>query len=403
MKTNTTRKRVLLASIGPGSGGVNTMTGFIVGLLKKHGYEPVIAHYEPYSSSPHLSVPSFKLLQRKVGAEYRSAYENCETHAIGAWLPELEFTHYLASAHWRQLLDSCEAYVMVSGNILAATSFWQSKRPYLAWVATDWEGDRKDRVQFFPWPRKLLDRLFNGPIIKHLEKQLLKSGHILALSEYTARTLAGITGTGVEPEVLPMPVDTRAFSMRPQGTITRRIGFTGRFDDPRKNIELMLQAMALLKHKDEAVTALLIGGEPTERVLQQVSRLGLSGEVKFMPRLAREELALQLQSFDVFVLPSHQEGLCISALEAMSCGIPVVSTRCGGPEEFVIDGQTGFLVDFEPGQMAQAIQTIVNDRDLRATLSEGARRMVEGRYAIEYAESVFMNAFQKVFPNFQQV
>ncbi len=121
-----------------------------------------------------------------------------------------------------------------------------------------------------------------------------------------------------------------------------------------------------------------------------------------MPRLAREELALQLQSFDVFVLPSHQEGLCISALEAMACGVPVVSTRCGGPEEFVIDGESGLLVDNDPEQMAHAIQTIVGDRALRTKLSEGAHRLIQSRYAIESAEGIFMAAFNKTFPKLQQ-
>lgn len=396
------RKRVLIASISPGSGGVDTMTGFIVGLLVRHGYEPVIAHYETYSSSPHMSVPSFRLLQRTVTAESRTAYGQCEAHAIGAWLPELEFTHYLASSHWRQIMDSCEAFVMVSGNILAATPFWQTNRPYLAWVATDWEGDRKDRVKHFSWPRKWLDKAINGPVIRRLEKTLLKSGNVLALSEYTARTLVEITGSHLLPEVLPMPVGSELFSMRPEATVPRRIGFTGRFDDPRKNIGLLLAAMAELKQTGESVTALLIAGQPTAEILQQVSQLGLSEQTVFLPRLSRLELATQLQTFDVFVLPSHQEGLCISALEAMSCGIPVVSTRCGGPEEFVITGQTGILVHADPHEMAHAIQSIVNDRALRARLSAGARRMIESRYTLQHAERIFMNAFNSSFPHLQK-
>ena len=402
MKMSMPKKRVLISSIRPSSGGVITMTGFLVEMLIKHGYEPVVAHYEPYSSSPNLSVPSFKLLQRRPGAEMRTAYNECETHAIGAWLPELEFTHYLATSQWRKVMNSCAAHIVVSGNILAATAFWQTNRSYLAWVATDWEGDRKDRVRSFPWPRKLLDRILNGPVIKQLEKKLLQSGRILALSEYTARTLSNITGTSTLPEVLPMPVDTGVFSRRPEATVLRRIGFTGRFDDPSKNIGLLLEAMALLKQKGEAVSALLIGGPPTEGILKQVSRLDLSLEVSFKPRLTHDQLAGQLQTFDLFVLPSHQEGLCISALEAMACGVPVVSTRCGGPEEFVIDRESGLLVDNDPEQMAHAIQTIVGDRALRTKLSEGAHRLIQSRYAIESAEGIFMAAFNKTFPKLQQ-
>ena len=396
------KKRVLISTIKPGSGGVPVMASFVAGLLEKHGHEPVIAHYEPYSNTPNLSVPSFRLLQRTVASEPRTAFDHCEAHAIGAWLPELEFTHYLATSHWRTLMDGCDAHVMVSGNILAATPYWQTGRPYLAWVATDWAGDRKDRTRNFSWPRKLLDKTVNGPVIKQLEKKLLKSGRILALSEYTAKTLAAIAGTEDRPDVLGMPVETDVFVVRAEATAPRRLGFTGRYDDPRKNIGLLLDAMSLLKQRGESVSAVLIGGQPNETILERVNRLGLKEQVTFMSQISRDELVRQVQALDVFVLPSHQEGLCISALEAMACGVPVVSTRCGGPEEFVIDGGTGLLVDNDPEQMAQAIQAIVGDRELRARLSQAARRLAVKRYAIESAEEVFMAAFDKTFPQLQQ-
>lgn len=90
------------------------------------------------------------------------------------------------------------------------------------------------------------------------------------------------------------------------------------------------------------------------------------------------------------------------ALEVMSCGIPVVSTRCGGPEEFVIDDQTGFLVKPDLDEMAQAMQHIVDDRALRSRLSAGARQMIESRYTFQHVERVFMNALYTIFPLLQE-
>ena len=117
------------------------MTRFVVRNLVAQGMEPVIAHYAPYSVAPVLSVPSYKLLQRGgTRSERGIAYGKHEIHAMGAWLPELEFTHYAATGHWRQLIASCDATVAVSGNVLASTAFWQSGTPYLSWVATDWQG-----------------------------------------------------------------------------------------------------------------------------------------------------------------------------------------------------------------------------------------------------------------------
>ena len=375
------------------------MTGFIAQALAARGLTPVLAHYEPYSVSPHLSVPSFRLWRNRVGVELRRSLEDYETHAIGAWLPELEFTHYQATAHWRRVMDSCEAHVTVAGNVLAAMPYQQTGRPFLAWVATGWEEDRKDRVAArFPWPRKLLDRMVNGPVLRRQERRVLGAGSILALSEYTRRTLDMIAGAPLTIGVLPMPVDADHFQPRPTAVMPRRIGFFGRLEDPRKNLELLLAALARANHAGAALTALLIG-TPDQRIGAMVRALGLDGRVEFLPYLPRSELRDWLQTLDVFALPSHQEGLCIAALEAMACGCPVVSTRCGGPEEFVIDGETGFLVGFDAAEMADTLTRVVANRALRERLAEGARRRVETHYTRAKAEAVFWNTFDRTFPN----
>ena len=125
------------------------MVDFIVRLMRRRGYEPVIAHYEPYSRSPRLSVPAFVLMRRTPGLQIRREY-GCEAHAIGAWLPELEFTHYAATQHWKSLIESCSAYLSVSGNALAATPYYQTGKPFLSWVAAGWHDDRKNRVAEYP-------------------------------------------------------------------------------------------------------------------------------------------------------------------------------------------------------------------------------------------------------------
>jgi hypothetical protein len=76
-----------------------------------------------------------------------------------------------------------------------------------------------------------------------------------------------------------------------------------------------------------------------------------------------------------------------------------VSTRCGGPEEFVIPGVTGHLVGADPGEMADAIASILQDEELRLRMSEASRRIVEERYASGPAEAVFARAFNAAFPD----
>ena len=140
-------RRVLISTIRPENGGVPANARFIVRALRTRGYEPILAHYEPYSINPKLSVPSFRLLQRRIGSQKRLTLERCETHAIGAWLPELEFTHYLATEAWKRLIDSCCAFLTVAGNALPSLPYVQTARPFIAWLSSGWHADRKDRVR----------------------------------------------------------------------------------------------------------------------------------------------------------------------------------------------------------------------------------------------------------------
>jgi glycosyltransferase involved in cell wall biosynthesis len=81
----------------------------------------------------------------------------------------------------------------------------------------------------------------------------------------------------------------------------------------------------------------------------------------------------------------------------MACGCPVVSTRCGGPEEFVADGETGYLTGFEAAEMASAIERIFRDRPLRDKLSQGAERVIDTEYSEESSKAVFWGAFDTAF------
>ncbi|HEX4410954.1 MAG TPA: glycosyltransferase family 4 protein [Xanthobacteraceae bacterium] len=374
------------------------MTGFVIRMLRKRDLEPVIVHYEPYSVAPALSVPAYRLFRGRVGHETRQSLDGCETHAIGAWLPELEVTHYLVTQKWRQLMDSAQAYVVVSGNALGALPYCQARRNYVAWLASGWNADRVDRVKTFSLPRSAFDRAFVRPAARRLERAILKHGTVLSLSQYTRRTLDDIAGAAVVRDILPMPIDIDFFQPVRAQRIRGRIGFSGRLDDPRKNITLLLEAVSRLRRAGHDVSALLIGGEQNAAMAARLMALGISDVVAFRPYGARDAVRTYLQTLDLFVVPSHQEGLCIAALEAMACGIPVVSTRCGGPEEFVIDGQTGCLVDFDASAMAEAIAAILSDREKHEQLCVGARRLIITRYANAYAENVFWTAFDRAFP-----
>jgi glycosyltransferase involved in cell wall biosynthesis len=77
----------------------------------------------------------------------------------------------------------------------------------------------------------------------------------------------------------------------------------------------------------------------------------------------------------------------------MACGCPVVSTRCGGPEEFVIHDETGLLTDAEPVEMADAILRLLGNPKLRQRMGAAAREKVTQDYSLSKATDIFWRAF----------
>jgi len=394
------RPKALISTIEPVDGGVPTMTRWVVDLLQELDIDPMFAWYEPWSKHPTLSVPIHAIINgRRPSKVSCKVYEGYQGYGIGAWLPELEFTHYLPRRPWRELISECDLHLAVTGSPLCATPFARMGIPFLAWVATPWEVDRTDRVKEFPLPRKLLDKWFNGPVLRHLEREILRSpgGRILALSRYTANGLEAIAQRPMDGIML-MPVDPLQFYPDPERTTPWKVGFSGRYGDPRKNINLLLKAVTILSGRGHPIRLELVGEQDTAKLRQRLASMGIEHLVHCHPHLPPASLAPILQTWDLFVIPSHQEGLCIAALEAMACGVPVVSTRCGGPEQYVLSDLTGQLTGSDSSELAAAILRICDNRDRRQQLSAGAFSWVCSHASPEVSRGIFRRHLLELFP-----
>ena len=390
-------KRVLISTIAPISGGVPQMARFIVEQVRDLGLVPVIGYYQPYRATPNLSVPSYRLLRGTIGKYQHQVFDGVEAHALGTWLPELEFTHYLPTNLWKELLLTCDYHISVSGNCLAATPYLSNNKPFWAWVATPWYDDRKDRVRSFSLFRRCLDKFVNSPAIFRLERKILCKGNIVALSQYTRKTLNKIVDHDAIREVMPMPVDACLFARQNKEKYHWSVGFVGRLDDPRKNIGLFIDAVAYCHKNNYFISAILIGGATNHTLRSRIQELGLAEHIKIIDEIERHLLPDYLMKMDAFIIPSHQEGLCIAGLEAMSCGVPVISTKCGGPEEFVIHGKTGLLVDSNAEAVGDALLHILNNKNYHKLLSEQARKLIETRYTVETVKQTFEDSFKNTF------
>jgi glycosyltransferase involved in cell wall biosynthesis len=150
-----------------------------------------------------------------------------------------------------------------------------------------------------------------------------------------------------------------------------------------KRLDLLLRAIAKLLRDGVGCKCIIVGDGPLrEELCEQALGLGLSGHVFFEG--FQKDVRPYLQAADAFVLSSATEGLPLSLLEAMACGLPCVVTDVGGTAEVVTDGVHGLVVP--PGsaaKIADAIAYLVRHPDERAQMSVMARERVRYAFDIE--------------------
>lgn len=155
---------------------------------------------------------------------------------------------------------------------------------------------------------------------------------------------------------------------------------------PRKNLEGLLSALALLRKQANDVLLIQVGGTFTPHQHRLIHQLALAEHVCQFSRVSEEELVGLYNAADVFVLPSFYEGFGLPVLEAMACGTPVVASNVASLPEVV--GDAGLLVDpRDPQAIADAIARVLSDpalaEEMRQRGLEWARKFTWERTAKE--------------------
>jgi glycosyltransferase involved in cell wall biosynthesis len=152
---------------------------------------------------------------------------------------------------------------------------------------------------------------------------------------------------------------------------------------PAKGYDVFLRAARRI-HDAYPVTRFVLAGEGSGRLYQELlqlrRQLGLENVFHFIG--FQQEAASVLNNLDIFVLPSRSEGFSISTIEAMACGVPVVVTRSGGPEEIVEHGENGITVACDPEDIARGVTRLIGDSELRAAVRDKALGEVAQKFSL---------------------
>jgi N-acetyl-alpha-D-glucosaminyl L-malate synthase BshA len=160
-----------------------------------------------------------------------------------------------------------------------------------------------------------------------------------------------------------------------------------------KRVDSVIRVFALIREKISACLLLVGDGPERPRCEQLCRELGIAADVRFLGK--QEAVEEILSAGDLFLLPSETESFGLAALEALACGVPVVSSRSGGLPEVNVDGVTGFLTDADDVQgMAQAAMRLLHDDALLQAFRLAARKQAE-RFDIHRILPLYEEAYQR--------
>lgn len=321
---------------------------------------------------------------------------------VGAVAGEFEFQRYRPRAALRRALADCDLIQVVCGSPAWANAVCGMGKPVSVQCATRAKVERRRRdgspAGLAGQWRKLMTRVtdrYDDRALHSVDAIQVENPWMLEYAERVNR------GRKVDIRYAPPGVDARSFHPLP----TRQLAFdpyilcVGRLDDPRKNVELLLEAYARMPQRLRDQVQLILAGSsgPSAAFWVRVTQLGLAGRVAFVERPSRDELIALYQKAAVFALASDEEGLGVVLLEAMACGVPVVSTRSGGPDGIITDGSDGFLVPLDDVQaLSDRLGRLCVDHGLNVVMGGAARRTVERKYAEDVAAQAFLDVWDRL-------
>ena len=156
----------------------------------------------------------------------------------------------------------------------------------------------------------------------------------------------------------------------------------------KKGLGTLVEACGQLHRAGLDFHCRIVGqGKMRTKLLERITALGLRDKVKLMGVHTQTEIIERYAEADLFVLPcivgrdGNRDGLPVSIVEALACGVPVIATPVSGIPEAVRDGENGLLVpENDADALAQAIRRLAEDRELRARLAGAARASVLDRF-----------------------
>ncbi len=286
------------------------------------------------------------------------------------------------------LRDKFRRYDVIHDNQCLAYGVWAMSKsaPCIATIHHPITVDRDLAVKAAPyfWQKMKALRWYS---LVGMQKRVARTlSHVVTVSDCARKDIAReFKIREGRFRIVPNGVDTDLFHPVPDIPRERnRIMVTNSADVPLKGLEHLLRAAARISGHREI--RLIVIGEPRKngRIVRLVRKLDIGGITRFTGRVDQEAFIRQYARASVAVVPSLYEGFGLPAIEAMACGVPVVSTTGGALPEVV--GDAGLLIPPADSEaMARAIESLLDDPGRARRVGMAGYRRVQERFTWEKA------------------
>jgi glycosyltransferase involved in cell wall biosynthesis len=258
----------------------------------------------------------------------------------------------------------------------------------------------------------LIGKLFGKKVIFHLhspavqtyyekssslKKELIKKifnsyDRIVVLSNVWKKVVKTITDSKIS--VIHNPVQIKNINSKSSNNSEVSIIVLGEIGE-RKGSYDIVEAAKLIKHPNIKIT--MYGSGDIEQVQNLINNNNLNDKLKLGGWIKGEDIKNAYSNADIYILPSYQEGLPMSVLEAMSYGLPIISTPVGGTPDAVENEVNGFLI--EPGDyrsLAEKIEFLAENQELRHQMGQKSYEIVKNKFDINIIAQELKNLYNEI-------
>ena len=305
---------------------------------------------------------------------------------VGAFCSELEFQRYQPRSALTTVLAQCDLIQVIGGSPAWAWSVCGLGKPIAVHCATRAVAERRTRRTLERDALGLWRRCMTT-VVDRMERRALQS--VDAIQAMNAWMLEYAQQLNKQRRVILRRVTPGidAARFRPSASRDRQseryILCVGRLNDERKNLDLLLRAFSMLPSTLQATTRLLLAGAvgPPITFWHRARHFRISDRIRVIESPTIAELVALYQNATVFALTSNEEGFGVVIIEAMACGLPVVSTRSGGPDEIIRDGRDGYLVALDDAiAFADRLERLLVNDELATNVGLAARQTILANY-----------------------